>query len=800
MYQLTPEQLAIRGIRGGVNVIAANAGTGKTESLSDLMVLSYLREEKELFLNLTAHVSADDQRKLLGQFMAVTFTRAAAAEFNDRVSRRFRDEDIPLPLDRFGRPWRFCRTLDSYIRGWFHRRAVFDAWMETDPDFSQAIDHAIATLSPAVRTSLLEAQSQRFGFHLHWQWLPPAGVEDMIMDVIIRDAEQLPSVPDLPPFAQWEGDWQTWLGTYIPPLKRDGQQPSPIENFWRPKLAIFEAYQHSMREKKQLYHEGHYLADPNFKQLVEEIHLWERIQVTKQEFATIHTLARSRGYHPLRWKDRMMTLGLLQELAASNYVFAFDQFHQLATRLYAAKLLFLFADHVDFSNFFVELATSRPYLLERGREYPALGIRTKYTFFDEAQDLSYFQIRLVNLWKPNDGVPFCIVLVGDVAQAIYAWRGASTYGFAGIIERVRAETPEKLFHLTCSFRSLTSIVELGNTIAASLPQFKDTRHPSVTIYAQPGKVEVLPPCVDLAAGAELVCTRIAQILATTQDTVMVLYRNNYDNHPILPRLQAFGEPRLRWMTIHRAKGLEADHVFVIDLTSGVIPDVRGSFVQEINLFYVACTRPRKALYLCAPFTRPAIDRNTGLLFEEEIGPSSFFARIKVLAEKADAAGWPTDMVARGEANMERGLRALQARTEVRAVHLRQWWAANYPHIPLRHTDDERPRSEAGSALAPAEIRNLPKISIWDSSTPLQTLTSTTAFLAANDPGADKRKDDLFEKLRDKYLRSGVVPRLRHDQFVIALHANWIFTKSGAGCFFTQAFTRLARQAPAKPAA
>ncbi len=55
-------------------------------------------------------------------------------------------------------------------------------------------------------------------------------------------------------------------------------------------------------------------------------------------------------------------------------------------------------------------------------------------------------------------------------------------------------------------------------------------------------------------------------------------------------------------TIHQAKGLEWDTVFVINLTGGAFPNERaaleeGGIEEERRLFYVAVTRARKTLYL-----------------------------------------------------------------------------------------------------------------------------------------------------------------------------------------------------------
>lgn len=90
------------------------------------------------------------------------------------------------------------------------------------------------------------------------------------------------------------------------------------------------------------------------------------------------------------------------------------------------------------------------------------------------------------------------------------------------------------------------------------------------------------------------------------------------------------EEQLRLSTIHQAKGLEFDVVFVIMLCEGMFPSARSldtadGLEEERRLIYVAITRARNELYLSFPITRAAYgDAGTGLLqrsrFLAEIPP------------------------------------------------------------------------------------------------------------------------------------------------------------------------------------
>ncbi|HAL50447.1 MAG: UvrD/REP helicase [Candidatus Uhrbacteria bacterium GW2011_GWD1_41_16] len=65
-------------------------------------------------------------------------------------------------------------------------------------------------------------------------------------------------------------------------------------------------------------------------------------------------------------------------------------------------------------------------------------------------------------------------------------------------------------------------------------------------------------------------------------------------------------PRIVLSTVHQAKGLEWNHVFVINLSEGAFPHKNCSSEEEIEeerrLFYVAVTRARKRLHLSYPMT------------------------------------------------------------------------------------------------------------------------------------------------------------------------------------------------------
>jgi DNA helicase-2/ATP-dependent DNA helicase PcrA len=88
--------------------------------------------------------------------------------------------------------------------------------------------------------------------------------------------------------------------------------------------------------------------------------------------------------------------------------------------------------------------------------------------------------------------------------------------------------------------------------------------------------------------------------------------------------------KIRLSTIHQAKGLEFDAVFVIMLCDGLFPFGRSiendeGLEEERRLFYVAITRAKNELYLCHPRQRTKF--TDGVFSIEELYPSRFLSEI-----------------------------------------------------------------------------------------------------------------------------------------------------------------------------
>ena len=89
------------------------------------------------------------------------------------------------------------------------------------------------------------------------------------------------------------------------------------------------------------------------------------------------------------------------------------------------------------------------------------------------------------------------------------------------------------------------------------------------------------------------------------------------------------DERIRLSTIHQAKGLEFDAVFVIMLCDGLFPsnrsiDTGDGEEEERRLFYVAITRAKNELYLIYPLIRAGFGQSAGDSMQQ---PSRFLSEI-----------------------------------------------------------------------------------------------------------------------------------------------------------------------------
>ena len=103
---------------------------------------------------------------------------------------------------------------------------------------------------------------------------------------------------------------------------------------------------------------------------------------------------------------------------------------------------------------------------------------------------------------------------------------------------------------------------------------------------------------------------------------------------LLTNVEAEADPqddseKMKLSTIHQAKGLEFEVVFVIMLCDGLFPSSRSTESndgeeEERRLFYVSVTRAKNELYLCYPLIRGGFGQSDSDVYQS---PSRFLSEI-----------------------------------------------------------------------------------------------------------------------------------------------------------------------------
>jgi superfamily I DNA/RNA helicase len=628
---LTAEQAVAAGLKRGKHLLVANAGTGKTFTLKELWIRCYERE-----LQRWSKRGALDNRsitRLCRQFITTTFTVKAAAELNERLHGLFQERGLETP-ENYGRPYRFCRTLDSYLTGWVGHPRFFTVWSQADTELQKRLRGLKEVLPAGIVARWTDGEKDPdFSIFKKWRWSIPNEMGEFLIELIVRELLNWPvSGFDL---KEWEMAFHELLRTY------HGDPSEVHERFWLSRIQAKRKYVEQMRHLEREVEHGLIEDKERLGAAMRLTKEWRAVQGMAREFSTVFGLARVRNFDPIHNPEAMASNYLLRQLAQSQSIETLEGFLFIATRYTEIKQSFFARDFTDNLVDFTHTVNAHPELLEKDREFP-LWIRGKYIFWDEVQDNNGFQFEVLNLFTPHPSTPFLSVSVGDPKQAIYAWRGAAPKRFSRAIEKMLEAAPNCVHTLTISFRSAKKVVALGNEIVQTLPSYAKSVFPSSTVISEEGEVIVSRIIYGPEDEAAWVMTQIDRLMMSAPDeSIMIIARTDPIDHPIAQRIKEFyPQKEVQYMTIHRSKGLEADNVIILGLTAGKFPDMRSDDADsEINLFYVAATRPRKRLFLAIPTMYERMT-NEGVTECVTSGPSPFLWQVPTLRRLCLQAGWP----------------------------------------------------------------------------------------------------------------------------------------------------------------
>ncbi|MDD3887819.1 MAG: ATP-dependent helicase [Patescibacteria group bacterium] len=288
------------------------------------------------------------------------------------------------------------------------------------------------------------------------------------------------------------------------------------------------------------------------------------------------------------------------------------------------KYLFLnnYFDFEDLMNKAIELLSQDNLILQHYQN------KFQHILVDEFQDVNFTQVRFLNLLNNKDNNLF---VVGDDWQAIYGWRGGNI-GYILDFQRKYRDC-EKII-LPFNYRSDGYIVNAASkVIRKNKRQYKKKIK---SFWPHKNKIFIFK-AKDKKEELNFVLKRIKILLKRyKQEQIMLLGRNWKVLASYIDKLK---RTKVLITTIHSAKGMEREVVFIIGLHSGrhgfpyikedyeIMKVIRDSnmnerLCEERRCFYVGITRAKKILYLCTI-------KNRESKFVEEI-PKRF---LKILNKK-----------------------------------------------------------------------------------------------------------------------------------------------------------------------
>ena len=240
----------------------------------------------------------------------------------------------------------------------------------------------------------------------------------------------------------------------------------------------------------------------------------------------------------------------------------------------------------------------------------------KYIIIDEYQDTSYIRFllirELINITNAN------LMVVGDDFQSIYRFTGCDISLFLNFNNYFK---DAKILKIQTTYRNSQELINIAgsfvmknkNQIRKNLQSTKRLKNPIRIIYYDDIKNEFKK--------------LINDIYKNCGGNILVLGRNNNDVKMILSNdlilknntiiFKSNKEINIKFMTVHKSKGLESDNVIIINLKDDILgfPSqikeerilrlVSNNFdsypySEERRLFYVALTRTKNYVYLLTP--------------------------------------------------------------------------------------------------------------------------------------------------------------------------------------------------------
>jgi hypothetical protein len=220
-----------------------------------------------------------------------------------------------------------------------------------------------------------------------------------------------------------------------------------------------------------------------------------------------------------------------------------------------------------------------------------------HVVLDEAQDLSPMELRAVGRRARTGSA----TVLGDIAQGTTPW---ATESWAAALDHL-GTTNAHVEVLRQGFRVPAAVVTLS---ARLLPMIAPTVDPPEPVRANPGRLDVIPVedvVVGAAAALSDVATREGSVGLIAADVDLKRLRTAVGAD--VGSLDDADDPRLVLVPASLAKGLEFDHVIVVEPSAIVAAEPRG-----LRRLYVVMTRAVSSLTIVHAQALPAALGEPGL--------------------------------------------------------------------------------------------------------------------------------------------------------------------------------------------
>lgn len=223
----------------------------------------------------------------------------------------------------------------------------------------------------------------------------------------------------------------------------------------------------------------------------------------------------------------------------------------------------------------------------------------KYIIIDEYQDTSYSKYKLIKEIQNKTNAK--LFVVGDDFQSIYRFTGCNLNIFLNFKKYFKCS---KIMKITNTYRNSKQLIKIaGDFIMKNKYQMKKT----------------LKSNKSLSKPIEIIYSNnLYKVIDKLGNNILILGRNNNDIYKYFNNIDKDGyinkEKNIRYLTIHKSKGLEEENVIIINLENNVLGlpskiennkiinyllDEKNlyPYEEERRLFYVALTRTKNKVYL-----------------------------------------------------------------------------------------------------------------------------------------------------------------------------------------------------------